>query len=220
MPDNAQAHHIDDEAELYALGALDADERAAVEAHIASCEMCLQRVRDAEETAFALSAQFGSTTPPAELDTRIAGAFSRNMPARPWLAIAAAFIIGLLPSIPLTYDRVHHDRLLRMHDQAVTAMVTSHFAHAQFTPVGGATLPPSKVIFARDGSWLYVVIAGAHRYTVEGVEPEGTKALGETSPTSSTSELFLERPPHVRSVMLVDNGTPIGSANVVVTNSR
>jgi len=220
MPDNAQAHHIDDDAELYALGSLDADERTAVEAHIATSNACLQRVRDAEETAFALSAQFGSTTPPAELDTRIAGAFSRRMPARPWLAIAAAFIIGLLPSIPLTYDRVHHDRLLRMHDEAVTAMVTSHFAHAQFAPAGGAALPPSKVIFARDGSWLYIVISGAHRYTVEGVGPDGMHALGETSPTSSTSQLFVERPPHIRSVRLVDNGTNIGSANVIVTNAR
>lgn len=42
--------HIDELAELYALGSLESAERAAVERHIRGCTECADRIRAAEET--------------------------------------------------------------------------------------------------------------------------------------------------------------------------
>jgi len=42
--------HIDELAELYALGSLEAGDRAAVERHIRDCAQCADRIRAAEET--------------------------------------------------------------------------------------------------------------------------------------------------------------------------
>lgn len=42
--------HIDELAELYALGSLESDERAVVERHIRGCTECADRIREAEET--------------------------------------------------------------------------------------------------------------------------------------------------------------------------
>jgi anti-sigma factor RsiW len=220
MSDSTRTQHIDDDAELYALGVLDAHERAAVEAHIAGCTQCMQRVRDAEETAFALSAPIGSAPTPPALDARIEKAFSPRMPARAWMAIAAAFLIGLLPSVSLFFQSAQRADVQRTHDAATVAMVNSHFAHAQFSPVNGAALPPAKVIFARDGKWLYIVVSGDHQYDVEGLTPSGSHLLGTTVATSSSSELFVTQPPKVSAVLLLDNGVPVGRARVISSVSR
>lgn len=42
--------HIDELAELYALGSLDARDRAVVERHTRTCVDCANRIRNAEET--------------------------------------------------------------------------------------------------------------------------------------------------------------------------
>ncbi|MBD5605730.1 MAG: zf-HC2 domain-containing protein [Candidatus Eremiobacteraeota bacterium] len=58
--------HIDDDAELYALGALETSERDAVDAHLATCDACTRRVADAERTVGALgSLAWGGTVAPS-----------------------------------------------------------------------------------------------------------------------------------------------------------
>ena len=47
-------NHIDQEAELYALGMLDDDERARVDEHLTTCEACTVRVGEAESAVAAL----------------------------------------------------------------------------------------------------------------------------------------------------------------------
>lgn len=47
--------HIDELAELYALGSLSAPERTAVERHLRKCARCADRVRAAEETVAFIS---------------------------------------------------------------------------------------------------------------------------------------------------------------------
>ena len=217
MADSMQ-RHIDEDAELYALGALSETERVAVERHIAQCALCLQRVREAEETVFILTGEHQAVTPPRALNARIAHTFAQRTPPRAWMAIAAAFIIGILPTIPLTIEHVRHDQIDRMHDEAFLAMLNSHFVHAQFAALNGAALPPAKVIFSRNGSWLYVVVSGAHTYDVKGVSVNGTELLGQTQARAATSELFIARPPHVRAIVLTENGIPVGQASVVVTS--
>lgn len=170
-------NHIGESAELYAAGALDAGERAAVEAHVSSCAECARRVGEAEETVLAL-----------ERDVRVDPlAFAvaaplrlrrREVPAW-WLpvAAAAALIVGMvLPD------------LFAQREPATLAMIRSHFNHAQFS---GPNAPPAKVIYARDRSWYYVIVEGSHRYGVYGIHDGRGIEIGTTEPKGATSELFV-----------------------------
>ncbi|MDB5070702.1 MAG: hypothetical protein JWM87_1813, partial [Candidatus Eremiobacteraeota bacterium] len=49
-------NHLDDDAELYALGLTDRERDAEIEAHLTSCAQCRTRVAAAEEAAAALAA--------------------------------------------------------------------------------------------------------------------------------------------------------------------
>src|ERR1700688_4487918 len=89
--------HVDENAELYALGTLSDSERAAVDAHVATCASCAQRVGEAEETVAALAVRQAAV--PSQLDRRVRGLFaSRSVPRSLYSLVAAALILGLLPS--------------------------------------------------------------------------------------------------------------------------
>ncbi len=177
--------HIGDLAELYVLGELDPSERAAVEAHIATCIQCLRRVGEAEETLLALERGRLTEPTPEFLDRRMR--FTAP-PVRRYaalaLAAAAGLVLGILTMLPA---------MLRPSDQpALVAMVNSHFNHAQFVPVGSASAPAAKAIFARDRSWLYVIADGSEHYSVFTVDAHGATRLGELHPWGSSSTLFVK----------------------------
>src|SRR5438552_18715103 len=94
---NTTGMHVDENAELYALGTLSDSERAAVDAHVATCASCAHRVGEAEEAVAALSAR--QTAVPSRLDRRMRASFTaRSMPRSLYSLVAAALILGLLPS--------------------------------------------------------------------------------------------------------------------------
>ena len=99
------------DAAAYALGALDAAERAAFEAHLASCAECTADVRQLRLAAGALSHAVPQVSPPASLRARILSQVSgsgADVPATAhvavvrerrgglpaWLQIAAMLVVG------------------------------------------------------------------------------------------------------------------------------
>lgn len=178
--------HVDDLAELYALGSLSEGERAAVDAHAAKCAPCLRALGEAEETLLALEGQYETIAPPAQLDARIR--FERATPSRWWLVVAAAFAIGFLPSVPLLLQRQSQGQ----ENIAAIAMLHSHFNHAQFSGASGA--PSAKVLYARDRAWLYVMVEGAQRYDVYAVNGAVATRIGTIAPQGATSNLFVQSP--------------------------
>lgn len=193
--------HVGELAEAYALGALETDEREAVGAHIAYCPACLRRVGEVEETLLAL--ERGNKLvkePPGE-------AVVLPFPARPsmrwWAipAIAAAFIIGFL-----------FPHFSSQSNVAALAMIHSHFSHAQFSGAPGA--PAAKVLYARDRSWYYVIVAGSRRFDVYGLQGLVETRLGTTEPRGSTSELFARSEMHFDRIELRDNGTVVEGAAI------
>ena len=166
--------HVEELAELYALGELDAFDRAQVDEHIARCASCLRRVGEAEETVLALERVVQPMSPRLGV-TRL----QRRRIERWWPAIAAAaLIVGLLLPRPFTSPQ----------NPALLALIHSHFSHSQFSGSPGA--PPAKAIYARDRSWLYVIVDGAHRYGVSGFDGRQTSMLGMTRPGGATSDLY------------------------------
>ena len=72
-------HHL---AAAYALDALDADERAAFEAHYPSCEICSAEVADFRETAAVLAADLAAP-PPADLKASVMAEVARTRQLSP-----------------------------------------------------------------------------------------------------------------------------------------
>ena len=129
--------HLDENAELYALGELDPAERVAIEAHLATCTACVERVAEAESVVAAMAAAL-----PAH-ETRRA-----RRPASPlWLAAAAVIAIG--------FGILAWAEVMLRYQSASTAialqtLVNNHFLHVQMTSTS-ATAPDEGALWAR---WL------------------------------------------------------------------
>jgi len=202
--------HLEEAAELYALGALPDAERTAAEAHIAHCGECARRVGQAEETVAVL---VGPQAPSAQLDRRIHALFvRRGGGARAFYPlVAAALIIALLPGA-FFWQR---DRDLRASDavnrQAVAAMIGSHFLHSQFVKVA-PDAPPAKAIFARNGAWVYVIAVTDRDLTLNA----GGRVLGKLSGTGNERAIFVEHPPATKSLVLSDGSRVLAHAAVAL----
>ena len=96
------------DAAAYALGVLDADERAAFETHLAGCAECTADVRELRKAAGALPHTVPQVSPPPSLRARILGdAVAAGSPAAAapvprerralplqWLPVAAMLVLG------------------------------------------------------------------------------------------------------------------------------
>jgi hypothetical protein len=117
--------------------------------------------------------------------------------------VAAAFIIGLLPSLwfwnsARTTQAFDADR-----QRAVQAMVTSHFLHAQFiAPAPDA--PKAKLIYARTGNWVYAVAQTGRPLSLRALSPQGGVALGTLHVAGNAAELFVAHAPRARVYALYD----------------
>ena len=204
-----RSEHIGDAAEFYALGQLDRAERAAIDEHIMHCDDCLRRVGEAEETALALEQRFVPLPVPPELGRRMRFGRVRAFPIV--AAIAAAFLIGLLPSVSLMLERGSQSQ----RNVAMSAMLHSHFNHAQFS--GASSAPLAKVIYDRAHTWLYIVVDGTHRYEVYAHNGTAETLLGTTQPNGSTSELFVKAPPALDGAELHDGVSIVERAKILPT---
>jgi len=190
--------HLDEDADAYALGALDEPGMARVDALAASCDDCARRVGEAEAT---VARMVVPVDPPV-----------RAMPSvrTAWLAIAAAFAIGLLPSAYL---------LTRAHDASATqavaldALVHSHFLHAPFASLA-PDAPHAKAIYARDGSWLYVVSDVPRALTV--VAEPGDRVLGTLEPSGTAASLYVNAATVAREIVeLHDGARPVARVTLI-----
>jgi anti-sigma factor RsiW len=197
--------HIGELAELYVLGELDPSERAAVEAHIASCMQCLRHVGEAEETLLALERGALVEPTPELLDRRMRFGAPRRRYAALALAAAAGLVLGILTMLP-GYFRPQAPQA------ALVAMIHSHFNHAQFAAVGSANASPAKVIYARDRSWLFIVADGSQRYAVYAINGTASTRLGDLQPQGSTSTLYVARACAADAVELREGSTVIERA--------
>lgn len=101
-PGSRSAGHVDDLVAAYALGALEPDEVAAVDAHVRGCPACEQALGEAQRTAGMLSFLVPMHTPPADSKAAL---FARVAHARKAAAASAlptqnldAFRTPTLPS--------------------------------------------------------------------------------------------------------------------------
>lgn len=190
--------HVGEDADLYALGSLGQRERAAIDAHAARCAQCLRRLGEAEETILALECE----TPELALPNADAPHFQSNVDRRWWsaLAVAAALVAGFLLPHPTPHDA-----------SPVLALVHSHFNHAQFSGRG----PAAKVLYARNRAWYYIIVDGAHAYTVVGANGSSSSTpLGVTASHGDTSSLFISGARSFQRIELREGSTLVETAQI------
>ncbi len=199
--------HIDELAELYALGSLEEPQRALVNAHVRTCEACAARLGEAESTIAAL---IEPSTPSAALDRRMHAALVSRSPWR-WTAplVAAAFVLGLLPSMLLWSSVSRNAGFDTEQTQAVQAMVNSHFAHAPFVQLS-ADAPKAKLIYSRTADWRYVVAQTDRPYEVAAQTNGRTIVLGQLRVRGNAGELFVAHAPASREFLLLDGSRTVG----------
>jgi len=195
-------NHIDQEAELYALGMLEDDERARVDEHLLTCEPCTVLVGQAEAAVAALV----DTTQQPRTERRTAW----------WpIGIAAAFAIasaGLLGQNVILHGALASDGAV------LATMVNSHFDHTQFQGAGGVEIP-AKAIYERHGKWYEILADGTPAWHVVFVRPDGTRdaAGAEFARRGSASIVYLAPSTPVKSIDLEDAaGHVVGSVHPVV----
>jgi hypothetical protein len=174
-------NHLDDDAELYALGLTEPERGAEIEAHLAACEPCRARVVAAEEAAASLAAWW------------------------PQLATAAAVVFAATTGWESLAAQSAGGQLART-DVALTAIASSHFGHTTLTSDPGVV---AKAIYARDGAWCYVVASGAPRGThVVLHRGNATQDMGELQ-QGAPSTLFLRNAGRPDDIALVADGRVI-----------
>ena len=104
-------HPLAEQAELYALGALSAADRAEFEAHLAVCPACAAEVRALESVATSLGRSNAEAAPSPAVRQRVMTAVQRDASPRrsgggaAWLAMAAALLLAIGSAIYATQLR-------------------------------------------------------------------------------------------------------------------
>jgi hypothetical protein len=183
-------NHLDDDAELYALGLTDRDRDAEIEAHLTDCADCRARVIAAEAAAAALAA----TLPPVP-------AAARRQTWWPALATAAAVVFAATTVVQGSSSYAAHAELQRT-DVALSAIASSHFAHTTLTSDPGVV---AKALYSRDGAWCYVVTTGAprgaHVVMLRGGVAHDMGTLEAGAPATAT--LFVRKPGRADEITVV-----------------
>lgn len=224
--------HLGDFAELYALGALEPSQRAAVEAHVAGCATCARALDAAVATVAALDDAFvPRIDPPDRLGERIASSAASIVPLAPHtargraryaaggLAAAAALVIGVGGGAFM--ERATNIRQAARQSAVLATIATSHFAHVTFTRRSGDA-PVSKVLYAHDGAWLYVIVDSATcGCRVVARSAAGNRDLGDVEAAGGTATLFARGVGQPNSLDLVDAaGRVIADAKLINSPTR
>lgn len=214
-------NHLDDDAELYALGLTERVRDAEIEAHLARCGDCRARVVAAEAAAAALAAAL-PPMPAADASPQRSAEAPRPValaaaPRRAWwpaLASAAALVFAATTAFEGFSAHAASSRLART-DVALAAIASSHFGHTTLTSAPGVV---AKALYARDGAWCYVLATGAprgaHVVLRTGTSSRDVGALEATAPNAGAVDagsggagapatLFVRAPGRVDEVAVV-----------------
>ena len=151
--------YVAERAELYALGALDDDERRAIEAHLRECSSCAQVVGAAERDVALIASMEAHRAAPPELAARIERTIRPQRSAWPLAyALAAALLVGLLPSAYFWSEnrRIHATMLAQ--NAVMERLAGAPHRMTKFHPMQAG--PAADVVYAPDGSWYLVVVRG------------------------------------------------------------
>lgn len=203
-----------DAAELYALGTLEEAERAAMDEHLRACWSCAQYVAAAENDVATIASMEPMHAVPPDLAARVGRLFTtkRRFPPLP-AAVAAALIVGLLPSLFFLFEaRATRDAMLAQ-NAAVERIMSQPHRIANFQTVPPATT--AQVAYAANGSWYVVLVAGASKpLSVAWMHGGERTMLGEAIPRGDLAMLYLPKSHRMDRLALMDGNRIVGQATL------
>lgn len=214
--------HFEEEAALYALGLLDADETTRLEAHVRECRQCAQAVGRAEADLTAMASAETQRRAPAELELRIARTLgvadapvTRRRPSVRFLAaaVAAAFVIGMIPAAYFWQQNRTMENALVAENGALNRVAQAPHRVAAFASPNGGDV--ARVMYGRDGSWYFVMIPHASKPLQLAWMHDGQKTmLGDAMPHGDMATLYLPRSHRMDRLALMDGPTVVAEAQL------
>lgn len=211
--------HIDELAELYALGSLDDVERARVERHVATCRPCAGRLSDAEETVAALAQAEPLHEAPEGLRGRLTDSIApprrQDLIARSWpAALAAVLLLALIPAW-LVVDRTRTAMVaMRQDEEALARVAAAPFQRAQFMSSPNRPMD-AKVLYGKRGDWYYVVVMHPKPgMQVAYVHDGKMEMLGAVAMHGASGTLYLPVNHKMDELALLQDGAVVGHAHL------
>ncbi len=216
-------NHIDDSAELYALGALDDLERRRIDAHVATCAPCARLLGDAELAVTHAIEADPQYEPSLALRSRLAGSLeamqpkARRAPQAGWIAIAAAFAILALPTGFLARDYMVMHAYIASDQMLMQKMANGSLASATFQPMKPSMPAMSAhVMYAKSGDFYAVVVKHPMRsLQVAYVRPDGTmETIGKLEMQGDMGVAVMPIDHKMLKLALIDGGDVVAEANL------
>lgn len=217
-------HHIDELAELYAVGSLSEFERARVDRHVGQCPSCAGDLRRAEETVADLAQAQAQPMheAPSSLQRRLEQSLkqSRRRGVLTWhpfvAAIAAAIVLAFVPTW-VAVDRNSALVAMRQDERALARLASAgtQIDHAQFMSPANRPMN-AKVLYGPKGNWYYVVVMhprpGMQVAYVHGGRME---MLGTVAMHGESGTLYLPVNHKMEELALVQGGSVVADAHLV-----
>ncbi|MGA8098567.1 MAG: zf-HC2 domain-containing protein [Candidatus Cybelea sp.] len=206
--------YVAERAELYALGALDDDERRAIEAHLRECSSCSRLVGAAERDVALIASMEAHREAPPELAARIERTIRPQRSA--WqlpYALAAALLVGLLPSAYFwSENRGMHATMLAQ-NAVMERLAGAPHRMTRFHPMQPS--PPAEVVYAPDGSWYLVVVRDAGKALDVVWMHDGERTmLGRATPRGNLAMLYLPKSHRMDRLALMDGDRVVAEATL------
>lgn len=207
--------HIGERAALYALGALDEAESAAAAAHLRVCAACAKLAGEAERDLETIASLETRRQAPPELHERIERVLTPATAHRRFhlAAIAAAFLIGVLPSAYLLeQNRAMHDAMLSER-AAMDRLAAAPHRTATFRTRSVALA--ANVMYAPDGSWYVILVQGAPQTLQVAWMHDGQRTmLGSATTHGDVAMLYLPKSHRMDRLALMDGPEIVAEASL------
>jgi len=216
--------HIDDLAELYAVGSLDELESARVERHAARCPACAARLHEAESTVAALAQ--AQAVPPREAPPSIKARLDRSLRQTAgrrvltWhpfaAAVAAAIVLALIPTW-VAVDRNIALVAMQQDERALARLASAgtQINHAQFMSPKKQPMN-AKVLYGPHGDWYYVVVMHPRpNMQVAYVHGGRMEMLGRVEMHGESGTLYLPVNHKMDELALLEGSTVVADAHLV-----
>jgi hypothetical protein len=210
--------HFSDEAAVYALGALSDEERAAIDAHVRTCSSCAALLGAAEQDVALVASMEPQREAPALLAGRLARTLDRKPLARssvwqPLAALAAAFVIGLLPSAYFWQQNQSLHAAMSAQTAAIQRVASMPHRMAHFR--GMNDRGSASVMYAPDGSWYVVLVRDVSKSLQVAWMHDGEKTmLGTAQPHDGVAMLYLPQSHRMDQLALMDGTHTVAIADL------
>lgn len=172
MADRSFIQQVEDDAAMFALGAMSAEAAAKFEQRLAAgCALCQAELRACERTAAALATSAETAAPPTDLRQRLLDQIAQSWPAKSAMEIVPAddggFVQTPMPGVQIRYLKGKNTFLVRMAPKS-SLPAHEHKYNEQCLMLEGSISGDGRTAYA--GDFVFMPAGSLHNplYSEEG----------------------------------------------------